>query len=50
METTTVTPLPATPLYVAMASGHQNRKGHPLVAHLETSPLGLSLIVRECCK
>jgi len=41
--------LPDVPMYRAMRSGHRNRFGHELEAHLEPSPVAGWAIVRTCC-
>ncbi|AYD82180.1 hypothetical protein KNU13_gp94 [Gordonia phage Turuncu] len=46
-----VKPLPATGLYRAMDSGHRNRHGHGLLAHLESTDGGaLWSVVTDCCR
>lgn len=42
-------PLPDTPFYRAMRSGHFNRKGHALKGHIVYNG-GFAHIVRTCCK
>ncbi|AVD99839.1 hypothetical protein SEA_FLAPPER_96 [Gordonia phage Flapper] len=44
-------PLPDTGLYRAMDSGHRNRHGHGLLAHLESTDGGaLWSVVTDCCR
>ncbi|AET09828.1 hypothetical protein [Gordonia phage GTE5] len=46
-----IKPLPATGLYRAMDSGHRNRHGHGLLAHLESTDGGaLWSVVTDCCR
>lgn len=42
-------PLPDTKMNRAQAQGHINRKGHALVAHLESNDGEFWTIVRHCC-